>query len=88
MKKGKTKKGRDFASFFNSRQLPIHGRWRTIGRIFAFIGHFFAGRFGCSPWYIKNRSEFKELKCRFALVSLGHDAMNKEAPILLASSHV
>nr|WP_314549634.1 hypothetical protein [uncultured Ottowia sp.] len=88
MKKGKTKKGAILLPFFNSRQLPIHGRWRTIGRIFAFIGHFFAGRFGCLLGYIKNRSEFKELKCRFALVSPGHDAMNKEAPILLASSHV
>ena len=31
------------------------------------------------PRYIKNRSEFKELKCRFALVSPRRNAMNNEA---------
>ena len=78
MKKGKAKGGR-FCFFSDSCLRPIHGRLRPIGRIFAFVERFFAGSLGCLPGHIKNRSEFKELKYRFALVSPGRNAMNNEA---------
>jgi hypothetical protein len=60
--KGQSKKGRDFASFFfNSLQLPIHGRWRTIGRIFAFIGKFLLGALAARPGTSKTGANSRSL---------------------------